>query len=113
MAIVGKNYHTSYMDQIDDFTFQTYDYVIGGKMVVGKAVINEDYADIIKTGDTAAKLKVKSDLINQMAQYMLENNLVEFTSWDDPIHGTKHVAVRAYLAPDDQVRILRVANKIV
>jgi hypothetical protein len=113
MAIVGKNYHTAYMDQIDDFTFQTYDYAIGGKMVVGRAVINEDYADLIKNGDDAAKLKVKSDLIRQMAHYMLENNLVEFTSWDEPIHGTKHVAVRAYLAPDDKVRILRIANKIV
>jgi hypothetical protein len=56
MAIIGKNYPTAYMDQIDDFTFQTYDYTIGGKMVVGKAVINEDYADLIKNGDDAAKL---------------------------------------------------------
>jgi hypothetical protein len=81
-------------------------------MVVGKSVIGEDYADMIKHGDADAKLAVKQDLINQLTQYMLENNLVEFTSWDEPVLGTKHVAVRAYLAPDDQIKILRVAKKI-
>ena len=99
---------------VDDTSldFNTYDYAIGGKMVVGKSVISADYADMIRDGDMDAKLAVKRDLINQLTKYMLENNLVEFTSWDEPVTGTKHVAVRAYLAPDDQVKILRVAKKI-
>ena len=99
---------------VDNFPlhFNTYDYPIGRKMVVGKAVISESYAAMIKYGDADAKLAVKQDLINQLTQYMLENNLVEFTSWDEPVLGTKHVAVRAYLAPDDQIKILRVVNKI-
>ena len=96
----------------DTLSFNTYDYAIGGKMVVGKATMSEDYAYMIRDGDADAKLNVKRDLINQLTKYMLENNLVEFTSWDDPVHGRKHVAVRAYLAPDDKIRILRVANKI-
>jgi len=96
----------------DILTFSTYDYPIGGKMVVGKASMSEDYSDIIKSGDANAIMFMKKELINQLTKFMLENNLVEFTSWDDPVHGKKHLAVRAYLAPDDQIKILRVAKKI-
>jgi len=101
----------NYMDNYP-IDFNTYDYAIGGKMVVGKAVISADYAELIRDGDADSKLAVKQNLINQLTKYMLENNLVEFTSWDEPVTGTKHVAVRAYLAPDDQIKILRVAKKI-
>ena len=101
----------NYMDN-HPIDFNTYDYPIGGKMVVGKAVISENYAAMIRHGDADAKLEVKQNLINQLTKYMLENNLVEFTSWDEPVLGTKHVAVRAYLAPDEQIKILRVARKI-
>ena len=113
MAITGKNYHTAYMDQIDDFTFQTYDYAIGGKMVVGRVTISETFREMIENGDAETTQKFKSQLIHQMADYMLENRLVEFTYQDDPITLNRQVSVRAYLAPDDQVKILRVANKIV
>lgn len=93
--------------------FDTYDYAIGGKMVVGKARMSHDYRLMLEDGDEEAKKKLKSDLIHQMAQYMLENNLVEFTHFDDPLTMDRMIAVRAYLAPNDQVKILRVVNKIV
>lgn len=93
--------------------FQAYDYVIGGKMVVGKAIISDSYKLMIEDGDVDAKKRLKSDLIHQMAEFMLENNLVEFTYYDNPIDFSRQVAVRAYLAPSDQVKILRLANKIV
>lgn len=92
--------------------FTTHDYAIGGKMVVGRAVLDESYSQLMNT-DYEARLEVKKKLIHDMAQYILENNLVEFTQIDDPITFRKQIAVRAYLAPNDQVRILRVANKIV
>jgi hypothetical protein len=95
-----------------DPLFETYDYAIGGKMVKGTAIMSEEFRMMIEDGDDEAKHKLKSDLIHQMATYMLENNLVEFTHMDDPITFKRHVLVRAYLAPNDQVRILRLANKI-
>ena len=114
MAITGRNYPTAYMDSVDDdFTFQTYDYAIGGKMVVGRVTISETFRMMIDDGDKEATKKIKYDLIHQMAEFMLENNLVEFTYHDDPITLNRNVLVRAYLAPNDQVKILRVANKIV
>lgn len=95
-----------------DPVFQAYDYAIGGKMVVGKATMSDNYKMLLQDGDEDAKKRVKTELIQQMAQFMLENNLVEFTYYDNPIDFSRQIAVRAYLAPNDQVKILRLANKI-
>ena len=93
-------------------TFQTYDYIIGGKLVVGKTTLDVSYSRLMHT-DHEARTAVKKELVQQMAEYMLENNLVEFTQQDDPLTFRKQIAVRAYIAPNDQVKILRLANKIV
>jgi hypothetical protein len=92
--------------------FETHDYIIGGKMVVGKTVLTDEYQVLMNT-DNEARLRVKKELIHQMAEFMLENNLVEFTQYKDPVLFHTHIAVRAYLAPNDQVKILRLANKVV
>ena len=97
---------------VNDLVFQTYDYIIGGKMVVAKAIVDESFRFAIETGDEDAKKQLKSHLIYQMAEFMLENQLVEFTRYDDPLSCRRQIAVRAYLAPSDQVKILRMANKI-
>lgn len=92
--------------------FESHDYVIGGKLVVGRTTLDESYSQLMNT-DYEARERVKKELIHQMAQFMLENQLVEFTQQDDPLTFRKHIAVRAYLAPNDQVKILRLANKVV
>jgi hypothetical protein len=43
---------------------------------------------------------------------MLENKLAEFTMTEDHARATRTFRVRAYLAPNDQVKILRTAYKI-
>jgi len=97
---------------MNDPVFQTYDYAIGGKMVVGRAEMTEDFRMMIEDGDEDAKNSVKEKLIHQMASFMLENNLVEFTYYDNPMDFSRQIAVRAYLAPNDQIKVLRLANKI-
>jgi hypothetical protein len=92
--------------------FTTHDYVIGGKLVVGRVSMNETFAEILGK-DIDAKQRLKEKLVHDMATYMLENNLVEFTQQDDPITFSKTIMARAYLAPNEQVKILRLANKIV
>ena len=86
-----------------DPVFETYDYAIGGKLVVGKTVLTDDYQQLVFT-DQAARMRVKKELVHQLAEYMLDK---------DPVLFHTHVAIRAYIAPDDQVRILRLANKVV
>lgn len=101
---------------INDPGFKVYEYPIGGKMVVGSASINHSYMQLIDSGDKAAKQQVKQQLIHQMAQYILENDLVEFTQTQafNPNSFDKEIIVRcrAFLAPNDQVKILRTAHKI-
>jgi hypothetical protein len=92
--------------------FKTYDYTIGGKLVVGRAVIDETYQQLM-VSDQEARQRVKERLVSDMAQHMLENNLVEFMQQRNPMDLTTTVVVRAYIAPNDQVKILRLANKIV
>lgn len=96
-----------------DTKFQSYDYAIGGVMVVGRTTMTDHYRMLMENGDADAKNNIKRELIMQMAEYMLENQLVEFTYQDNPMDMSRSIAVRAYLAPNDQVKILRVANKIV
>ena len=93
---------------MENLKFEAHDYVIGGKMVVGRATMSESYRMLLED----AKKAVKSELIHKMAEFILENNLVEFTYHDNPMDNSRQIAVRAYLAPNDQVRILRLANKI-
>lgn len=100
------------MNPLGEPDFTAHDYIIGGKLVVGKVTMDESFAALVKT-DPEARMELKRKLIHDMAAYMLENNLVEFTQTTDPLSFRTAVMVRAYLAPNDQVKILRLANKIV
>lgn len=97
---------------MENLQFDTHEYAIGGKMVVGRATMSESYRMLLEDGDEEAKKALKSELIHQMALYILENNLVEFTYYDDPITCSRQIAVRAYLAPDSQVKIIRSVIKV-
>ena len=97
---------------INEPIFTTHDYIIGGKLVVGRAVLEDTFAELLGRDVDAAK-RIKQKLANDIAMFMLENQLLEFTQYKDPIEYKTHVAVRAYIAPNDQVKILRLANKVV
>lgn len=96
--------------------FTTYDYIIGGKLVMGKAVMDESFASVVHA-DQDAKDIIKKKLVSDLAMHMLENQLVEFTQTRvrNPMTYEEEtvVMVRAYIAPNDQVKILRLANKVV
>ena len=73
--------------------FTSHDYIIGGKLVVGKAIMDESYSTLLQH-DNEARKQLKQKLVHDMAQYMLENNLVEFTQQDDPITFRKAIMVQ-------------------
>jgi len=95
-----------------DAMFSSYDYAIGGKMIVGRAEMDEAFREMMDNGDKTAILQVKEKLTRDLVIYMLENKLVEFTHHDDPITFRRQLAIRAYLAPSDQVKILRLSKQI-
>lgn len=56
--------------------------------------------------------KIKENLMKQMLEYMLNNNYIEFTSQEDMSQQQVIYRARAYLVPDDQVRVLRTTGSI-
>ena len=97
---------------ISDPTFTSWEYAIGGKMIVGRAEMDESFRMIVEHGPQQAVMMIKEKLTRDMVHFIMENKLVEFTHHDDPITLRRQLAVRAYLAPNDQVRILRLAKQL-
>ena len=100
------------IQNVIDPSFEVYGYAIGGKMVVGRATMSEDFRMMMEDGDATAIMQVKEKLTRDLVQFILENKLVEFTHHDDPMTMDRQIAIRAYLAPNDQVKILRLSKQI-
>ena len=100
------------IQNVTDPTFTSWEYAIGGKMVVGRATMSEDFRMKMEDGDATAIMQIKEKLTRDLVSYMLQNKLVEFTHHDDPITLDRQIAIRAYLAPNDQVKILRLSKQI-
>ena len=95
-----------------DSTFEVYGYAIGGKMVVGRATMSEDFRIMMEDGDATAIMQIKEKLTIDLVHHILENKLVEFTHHDNPVTMDSQIAIRAYLAPNDQVKILRLSKQL-
>lgn len=91
----------------NNFDVKSYDYPIQGKMIVASCRINELHP---LTNDV--KDAVRNDLIREIAIYMINNKLVEFTQIDDPISFSKTVKARCFLTPNDHVKIIRSVYKV-
>jgi hypothetical protein len=107
MNSVLKDYHFG-----TDPTFTSWEYAIGGKMVVGKAEMTEEFKVMMDDGDLTAISHVKEKLTRDLVHHILENKLVEFTHHDNPVTMDRQIAIRAYLAPNDQVKILRLSKQL-
>lgn len=97
---------------VSDPTFEVYGFAIGGKLVVGQAEMDEDFRMMLEDGDAIAIMQVKEKLTRDLVHHMLENKLVEFTHHDNPITSRRQLAVRVYLAPNDQIKILRLSKQL-
>lgn len=91
---------------VGDFDFTTRDYAIGGKMLRVSVTMSEQFSMQLMT-DQQARDKIKEDIAIKMATFMLENKFIEINQINDPISMGITVVARCYLAPDDQVKILR------
>lgn len=104
------NYGSQEFHPSEPIKFETEDIAIGGKMVVGSIVVNVETIFKLQSEDEYAQY-VKKHLATQLAEYLIENKLLEFTTGEDPVNQTKMIRVRGYLAPDSQVKLLRVHKK--
>lgn len=77
------------------------EYAIGGKLLTAILTVDED------TIQSMGKDFVKEKMALQLAMGMLENNMIEFTSMRDHTTLSMRIHARCYLAPDNQVKIIR------
>jgi hypothetical protein len=55
--------------------------------------------------------EIKYQLCAGLLEHVLENKLVEFTKQNDIGTGCIHYRARMFVTPDDNVRIIRIANQ--
>jgi hypothetical protein len=103
MAINTPNWG---IDPYTDFNFTYKDIPIGGKLVTGTIRVPEHKMSQVRS-DHELKQYLRSSMAQQMGEYMISNGLVEFTQMRDNITFDTLVKARCYLAPNDQVKILR------
>lgn len=87
-----------------DVSINTQDYAIGGRMIT----VTLDIDAQAFMSDEEWRKNIRLRLATQLALAMLDQDLMETTSYQDPSSYHKTIAARCYLAPRDQVRILRV-----
>jgi hypothetical protein len=73
--------------------------IIGGKLLTGTLTFNES--------KLLSPDEIKSQLAKILADAMIQNNLIEFTKRYDSLNCQNIINARCYLAPNDQVKIIR------
>lgn len=81
------------------------DYPIQGQMIQGKFSI-PDY-DSMVISDKEYREHVRKQVTQELAEEILRHKLAEWTQFRDPISGSTNIMVRAYLAKDRDVHLLR------
>jgi hypothetical protein len=87
-------------------TFEAEDHAIGGQMLTVKMEV--DAVNELVMNDEEWRKLMRHKLAVQLATAMLDQDLMETTIFKDPTTLRKTIAARCYLAPRDQVKILRV-----
>jgi len=82
------------------------DVPVGGKLVVYREQLSS-HTIVRADSDPDLKRAIKRNIANQIANYMLDNNLIEINLRDDPITFTKEIVARVCIVPDDKIRIVR------
>ena len=108
MAINVPPFHTNVTDPFDT-QINVEEFAIGGKLMTAKLVIPMlDQMSFANSDDY--KRAVKQKIASELARGMIESNLIEFTQMMDHLNGGTIIHARCYIAPDNQVKILRIAN---
>lgn len=87
----------------------TYDYAIGGKLLVATARLS---LDRVLGMEDEEKDHIKQTLVKLLVEQMIKEGFVEFTQADESDTMFRVIRARAYVAPDSQVKILRSLKKV-
>lgn len=85
------------------FNYAYEDFAIGGKLVTVVAEMDERLYE-----DAAAnRARTREILAHELAQAILDANLCAMSTDRSPVNMFPRIFIRAYLAPDSQVKLLR------
>jgi hypothetical protein len=87
--------------------FNEQHYAIGGKMLTGKYELASNEFSRFKVEPNLIDY-IKEKLAYNLARKMVDDRLIEFTEYRDINTDTTTISFRCYLAPDDQIQILRI-----
>lgn len=100
-------HHTPSGNDPYDVEFNATDIAIGGKLL--QASLEIDILDQMRfKTDDDYKRAIKQRIAADLARVMIESNLVEFTHMPQPATGRDTIYARCYLAPNEQVKLLRI-----
>lgn len=88
---------------------ETVDFLIGGKMLVCSAQIDNDYATQVMSHED--KSYIKERLASQIAMSLIENSMIEFTQKVDRASNKLLVHGRIFVTPDAQTKIIRTLKR--
>lgn len=103
---IAQSYPTIPVDW-GEFNFTYKDIAIGGKLVKGHISLPESNMMQISS-DAVMREYVRSMMASQLAEYMIAGGLIEFTQMRDNVTNYTTITARCYLAPNDQVKLLRI-----
>lgn len=93
----------------EEVAFNMQEYAIGGRMIM--VTLEVDEVEQMGMDNEQWRAQIRQKLANQLALAMLDQNLMETTSYRDTFTNRQTIAARCYLAPHDQVKILRVHKR--
>ena len=93
-----------------DIKFEYEDIAIGGKLIKASMSISEfEYVQF--ASDEKWKDAMRTKLVSLFVDDILNKRAVEITTQADPISATRKIHGYFYLAPNDQVKLLRTIKR--
>lgn len=91
--------------------FEALDVAITGKMVKVYATLDESIIQMKHHLPAKDKDYIREQLAIQLAQFMMQNNLIEFTQMKDPIGFQIKIMGRAFVTPNGETKIIRTLKR--
>ena len=86
-----------------------HDYLIKGEMLLASMTFNS--YQTFDMSESERKSHIKETLSKELAHYILENKMVEFTQLKSPIADEITVKARCFLVPSSEVQLIREISK--
>jgi hypothetical protein len=90
--------------------FEPMDVAITGKMVMVSATIDDSIMMAHNLPDKDRKY-IREQMAMQIAGFLLDNNMIEYTQMKDPIDFKTHIRGRIFVTPNDQTKLIRTLKR--